>query len=300
MRFTYAEAMIDPSYWVPLAKAAEDAGYDSITVADSIAYPRESDATYPYTPDGDRGFIEDKPFLDPFTLMAAMGAVTTRLRFTTFVIKLPVRAPVLVAKQAASVAVQTGGRLGLGVGTSPWPEDYAMTGTPWERRGKRMDEAIDIIRGLTSPLSSARLRRDGYFEYHGEIFDLPAMKMAPVPDAPIPILIGGHHEAALKRAARMGDGWMHGGGDPADLPKLLARLEELRAEAGRAAEPFEIHAISMDAYTPDGVARLEEMGITDVIVGFRWPYVREQDTEPIQTKIDALRRFAETVIEKSR
>ncbi len=158
MRFTYAEAMIDPSYWLPLGQAVEDAGYDSITIADSLAYPKESDSTYPYNPDGSREFLEDKPFLDPFALIAAMGAVTSRLRFTTFVIKLPVRSPALVAKQAASVAVLTDNRLVLGVGTSPWPEDYELTGVPWAKRGKRMDEAIDIIRGLTT---------GDYYEHHG-------------------------------------------------------------------------------------------------------------------------------------
>ena len=293
MRFSYAEAMIDPSYWVPLAQAVEDAGYDSITIADSIAYPRDSDSKYPYTPDGDRTFLDGKPFIEPFVLMAALGAVTSRIRFTTFVIKLPVRAPVLVAKQAASIAVLTGNRLALGVGTSPWPEDYDLTGTPWERRGKRMDEAIDIIKGLSSPGGD-------YFEHRGEIFDIQPVKITPVPDRPIPILIGGHHDAALRRAARVGDGWMHGGGDPGELPGLLARLAEWRAEYGRAEAPFEIHAISMDAYTADGIKRLEDTGVTDVIVGFRWPYTREHDTEPLQTKIDNLRRYADTVIAAAR
>jgi len=287
MRFSYAEAMIDPSYWIPLAQAAEDAGYHSMTIADSIAYPEVSESKYPYTPDGNREFLDDKPFIEPFVLMAALGAVTTRLRFNTFVIKLPVRSPVLVAKQAASIAVLTGGRLALGVGTSPWPEDYVLTGTPWERRGKRMDEAIDVIKGLM---------QGGYFEYHGEVFDIPAAKITPVPDAPVPILIGGHHDAALRRAARVGDGWMHGGGDPGDLPELLGRLRELRVEYGRADEPFEIHAISADAYSADGIKRLEDVGVTEVVVGFRWPYTREQDTEPLQTKIDNLRRFADAVI----
>ena len=91
---------------------------------------------------------------------------------------------------------------------------------------------------------------------------------------------------------------MHGGGDPADLPGLLARLDELRAEAGRGDEPFETHVISMDAYTTDGVRRLEEQGVTDLIVGFRWPYTTEHDTEPLQHKIDSLRRFADDVIHK--
>src|SRR5580704_15641023 len=231
--------MTDPSFYLPLAQAAEAAGYDSMVVPDSICYPEVSDTTYPFNPDGSREFLEDKPFLEPFSLIPALGAVTTTLRFVTFVVKLPIRHPVMVAQQAASVAVLTGDRFLFGVGTSPWPEDYGLLDVPWERRGKRMDECIDVIRGLTA---------GGYFEYHGSVFDVPSVKMAPAPSAPVPILIGGHGEAALRRAAVMGDGWMHGGGDPADLPGLLKRLGELRAEAGRANDAFETHVISMDAF----------------------------------------------------
>jgi hypothetical protein len=91
---------------------------------------------------------------------------------------------------------------------------------------------------------------------------------------------------------------MHGGGDPADLPRLLARLGELRraTEAAPAARPFEVHVISADAYTTDGVRRLAEQGVTDVIIGFRWPYATGPDTEPLVKKIDSLRRFADDVI----
>ena len=287
MRFSYAESMTDPSFYGPLAQAAEDAGYDSMVIPDSIAYPEHSDSTYPYNPDGTREFLDDKPFLEPFGLIPYLGALTTTLRFTTFVVKLPIRHPVLVAKQAGTVAVLTNNRFALGVGTSPWREDYDITGTPFERRGKRMDECIEIVRGLN---------RGGYFEYDGELYRVPAIKMTPVPDAPPPILIGGHAEAALQRAARLGDGWMHGGGDPGNLPGLLDRLSELRGEHGRDTEPFEIHAISLEAYAADGVKRLEELGITDVVVGFRWPYEVGPDTEPLQTKIDNLRRFADDVI----
>jgi probable F420-dependent oxidoreductase len=291
VRFSYAESMTDPSFYAPLARAAEDAGYDSFIVPDSIAYPEHSDTTYPFNPDGSREFLDDKPFLEPFSLIPALGAVTSRIRFVTFVVKLPIRHPVLVAKQAASVAVLTGNRLGLGVGTSPWPEDYALLDVAWERRGVRMDEEISVIRGLLA---------GGYFEFHGRIFDIEPVKMTPVPGVPVPILIGGHGEAALRRAAYSGDGWMHGGGPPEDLPRLLRRLGELRAEAGRTGDDFEVHAISLDAFSIDGVRRLEEQGVTDVIVGFRWPYTAGADTEPLGAKIDNLRQFADTVIAGTR
>jgi probable F420-dependent oxidoreductase len=287
VRFSYAESMVDPTYYAPLARAAEEAGYDSFVIPDSICYPAESDAVYPFNPDGTREFLEDKPFLEPFSLVPALAAVTTKLRFVTFVVKLPIRHPVLVAKQVSSVAVLSDNRFAFGVGTSPWPEDYTLVDVPWEGRGRRMDEMLDVISGLMA---------GDWFEYHGHVFDVPSIKICPVPTGPVPILLGGHGEAALRRAARMGDGWVHGGGDPGDLPVLLARLGELRAEAGRDKEPFEVHVISMDAYTADGVRRLEEQGVTDVIVGFRWPYAVAPDTEPLQTKLDNLRRFADSVI----
>jgi probable F420-dependent oxidoreductase len=289
VRFTYAESMTDPSFYAPLARAAEEAGFDSMVIPDSICYPRESSSTYPYNPDGSREFLEDKPFLEPFSLIPALGAVTSRLRFVTFVLKMPIRNPVLTAKQVTSTAYLTNNRLLLGVGTSPWREDYDVTGVPWERRGKRLDEQIAILRGLSS---------EGYFEYHGEIFDVPAIKMTPVPSQPVPILIGGHADAALRRAARSGDGWLHGGGDPADLPGLLSKLARFREEAGTADKPFGIHVISLDAYTVDGVRKLQEQGVTDVIVGFRWPYQVGPDTQPLEEKIAALRQYADTVISK--
>src|SRR5277367_5287457 len=218
MRFSYAESMTDPTFYAPLARAAEEAGYHSMVIPDSICYPRDVTSVYPYNPDGSREFLEDKPFLEPFSLIPALGAVTSRIRFTTFVIKVPVRDPLLLAKQATSTAVLTANRLVLGVGTSPWREDYDILGVDWASRGRRMDESIAILRGLAA---------GGYFEYQGQCFDLPPVQIAPVPAEPIPVLIGGHSDAALRRAARLGDGWMHGGGDPDDLPRLLARLTDL-------------------------------------------------------------------------
>ncbi|MBF6557016.1 MAG: LLM class flavin-dependent oxidoreductase [Acidimicrobiales bacterium] len=288
MRFSYAESMVDPTFYLPLAQAAEEAGYHGMVVPDSLCYPQDSDSTYPFSPDHSREFLEDKPFIEPFSLIPAMGAVTERLRFITFVLKLPMRHPLLVAKQATSVAVMTNNRLVLGVGSSPWPEDYALCDVPWDARGRRMDEAVDIVRGLSA---------GGYFQYHGDVYDLPSVKISPTPTEPLPILVGGHAPAALRRAARS-DGWLHGGGEPADLPGLLERLSQLRQDGGTSERPFEIHVISLDAYTADGIRRLEAQGVTDVIVGFRWPYAVGPDTEVLQTKLDNLRRFADDVIAK--
>jgi hypothetical protein len=152
-----------------------------------------------------------------------------------------------------------------------------------------MDECMDIVRGLTA---------GGYFEFHGEFYDIPAIKICPTPSAPIPLLVGGHAEPALRRAVVRGDGWMHGGGTPEELDALLAKIAAIRKAEGVADQPFEIHVISLDAYTPDGIRRLEDRGVTDVIVGFRVPYIVGPDTQPLEKKIEHLNRYAESVIAK--
>jgi len=291
MRFTYAEAMTQASYYAPLAQAAESAGYTSMTVADSLIYTRESDSTYPYTETGEREFLQGKEFIEAMILCAHLFAVTSTLRLTPFVLKLPVRPPVLVAKQASSLAWLSGNRLGLGVGLSPWPEDFRALGVPWQRRGKRMDECMEILRGLTDPGGD-------FFEYHGECYDVEPLQQCPAPTRRIPLLVGGHSDAALRRAVRLGDGWMHAGGDGDELDRLLGRLADIRKQEGDERDDFEVHVISYDAYTPDGVKRLEDKGVTDCIVGFRVPYVVGPDTEPLERKIQHLERYAESVISR--
>lgn len=284
MRFSIAEAMCDLSHYAPIARAAEEAGFHAMTLPDSIAYPEVSDSKYPYTPDGDRRFLEDKPFFDPFCLATALAGVTTRLRFHTFVVKLAIRHPVLVAKQVASVAVLTQDRFGFGVGLSPWPEDFKLTGVPWAGRGKRMDEMLAILRGLF---------QGGFFHFEGEHFQVQSIKMCPTPAKPIPLLIGGHSEAALERAARLGDGWMHAGGDEVEMAKMITKLGELRRKYGRDEEPFEIHVLSRDSYTKDGIRRLEDLGVTDSILGFRNSY--EADRMPLEKKLSSIKRLGDLI-----
>ncbi len=289
MRFSYIEAMTDPDYYGPLAIACEEAGYSGFVIPDSICYPEHSDSKYPYTPDGNREFLEDKPFIEPFSMIPYLAALTETLRFTTSVVKLPLRHPVLMAKQASSVAVLSKNRFCFGVGVSPWPDDYEIVDIPWERRGKRMDECIDIIRGLTS---------GGFFGYDGEIYKIPSIKISPVSTRKIPIIIGGHSDPALKRAARVGDGWIHAGGDPNELGEMLGRLRTFLREQGREGDPFEVQVISMDGYTPDGVKRLQDLGVTDVIVGFRNAYELGPDRQTLDQKLGTLRQYADSVIAK--
>jgi alkanesulfonate monooxygenase SsuD/methylene tetrahydromethanopterin reductase-like flavin-dependent oxidoreductase (luciferase family) len=199
MRYAFHATMCDPAYYLELAKAAEAAGFDTFTLPDSICYPEHAESKYPYNADGSRQFLDGVPFIEPFSLIPWMAAVTTKIKFSTSVMKLPIRNPVLVAKSVTSVAVLTGNRFIFGVGLSPWKEDFEACGTDWDSRGKRMDEMIPIIRGLST---------GDYFGWDSEYYQIPRIKLCPVPTEPVPILLGGHTEPALRRAGRLCDGWI--------------------------------------------------------------------------------------------
>lgn len=288
MRFHCAEGMTPVANYIPLAQAAEANGYAGFVISDSLIYPKASDTQYSYTDDGGREFLENKPFIESFILATAIGVTTRTLEMTTNVVKLPVRPPLYSAKLASSIAALTGDRFNLGVGLSVWPEDYAAMGVDYARRGKRLDECIEIVRGLCA---------GGYFEFHGEFYDLPPVKLNPVPAKPLPILIGGHSDAAFKRAAH-NDGFMYAGGGPEQLAPMLEKINAYRAEAGLAERPFRIFATEMGEITLDTVKRMEDLGVTDMPVAFRNLYAVEEDTQPLQAKIDDFARFADRVIAK--
>jgi len=288
MRFHYAESMTKVAYYLPLAQAAEANGYAGFTIPDSLIYPKASGTEYSYTEDGGREFLENKPFVESLIMAAAMGAATKTLQMTTNVLKLPVRPPLYTAKMASSIAALTDNRLNLGVGLSVWPEDYAVMGVPYADRGKRMDECIEIVRGLTA---------GGYFEFHGQFFDLPPVKLNPVPTKPLPILIGGHSDPALRRAAR-NDGFMFAGGRPGELEELLTKLKAFREEAGTSGRPFRIFATDMGGVDVDSVKRHTELGVTDMVVVFRNLYDVAEDSQSLEQKLDDIKRFADDVIAK--
>ncbi|MEH6634267.1 MAG: TIGR03619 family F420-dependent LLM class oxidoreductase [Halioglobus sp.] len=282
MRFSYQVGMCDPDHYLPLAKAAEQAGYDGITIADSICYPQEASSKYPYNADGSREFLESVPFVESLIAVAAMAAVTQNIRFATFVYKLAVRQVPIVAKQVQGIQTLSGNRFDFGVGISPWEEDFAICDVPWAKRGKRFDEQIDILRGLES---------GEFFGYEGEMHSMPAAKMNPVPDAPTTILIGGHAEPALRRAARVGDGWMCAGANMEQLEAYIGRINQLRQEYGTAEKPFRVFTTGQDAFTREGIEKLQGIGVTDVVIAFRNVYEMEPD-KPLEEKIAMLDWYA--------
>ncbi|MEM1110905.1 MAG: TIGR03619 family F420-dependent LLM class oxidoreductase [Pseudomonadota bacterium] len=286
MRFSFQVGMSDADHYLPLAKAAEAAGYDGITIPDSICYPQEASSKYPYNADGSREFLESVPFIESLIGVAAMAAVTEKIRFATFVYKLAVRQAAPVAKQVQSIQQLSNNRFDFGIGISPWEEDFAVCGVPYEKRGKRFDEQIDILRGLET---------GEFFGHDGEMIQMPANKMCPVPTAKTDLLIGGHTEPALKRAARTGDGWMCAGADMEQLGAYIRRINALREEYGTQDRPFRVFTTGQNAFTKEGIAELEEIGVTDVIIAFRNVYEMEPD-HPLEEKITMLQWYANEFI----
>lgn len=286
MRFSLQVGMCDPAHYLPMARAAEAAGFDGLAIPDSICYPQEASSKYPYNKDGSREFLESVPFVEALIAISAMAAVTETIRFSTFVYKLAVRQAAIVAKQVQGIQLLSGNRLDFGIGISPWEEDFAVCEVPWEKRGKRFDEQIAILRGLES---------GEFFGFDGEMLHMPANKMCPAPSRPTPLLIGGHAEPALRRAARLGDGWMCAGADMGQLGAYIDRINQLREEYGTAGRPFSIFTTGQNAFTREGIAELEAIGVTDVVIGFRNVYEMEAD-KPLDEKIAMLEWYASEFI----
>lgn len=290
MKFSLAVAMRPAHYYLPLARAADAAGWDGIVVPDSVFYPEKVSAPYPYTADGGRFWPADTPYLDPFIAIAAMAAVTERIRFYPHVIKLAIRQPLLVAKELGSLAVLSNERVGLGAGLGWIPEEFAWCGTDYATRGPRMNEALEII----------RLCLSGQFvEYHGKHYAFERLLMAPAPKSKVPFIIGGHTEPALKRAAKYGDGWTSAMVTKAQLRDFIARLTTLRTELGRGDEPFDISVVCMDAFGVDGYRELSEMGATEIITQ-PWIFYGGGMNPTLDQALDGVKRFADDVIAKFR
>lgn len=288
MKWTTPFPMFAADQLVPLARVAEEAGYDSITVPDSVFFPAEVSAAYPYSPDGTRFWPPETPFVDPFISIPAMAAVTSRINFYTNVLKLPLRNPLLVAKQVSSIAVMSGNRFSLGVGLSWIPEEFAWCGTDKRTRGARTDEAIDILKLVCAGNGPE------WIEYHGKHYDFGRLMISPAPDAPVPILVGGHSAPAFERAARVGDGWVSVQTTEAEVVEAVTELERLRKEHGRDDVPFEIKVLCVDVFDVDGFRRLADHGVTELQV-LPW-YFYGGDPESLTTRRDSMFRFADEVI----
>ena len=273
MQFWSGTAFMDTSEAVAVAQMFDEAGYDGIVCSDHMIYPRELSSPYPDSPTG-------KP----------MAAVTQRLRFSNAVYVAPARPLLEVAKQVATASVISNGRVSLAVGVGWMREEYELMGQDFDNRGKRLNEMIPALRALW---------RGGWVSWSGEHYQVPEMMIEPHPEAPVPILCGGESDAALRRAARLCDGWVGYAYAWDDAVRYAQRLKDLRREYGRENEPFEILLALLEPPTPDLYKRAEDVGITSVM-GSPWAGMEGTGSGDVERFREPIERFAETIIQKVR
>lgn len=254
-----------------MAAELEAAGFDSIWVSDHIVFPVETTSTYPFAADGRPTWPFDAPYLEPMVVLGALTSATSRAFIGTSVLIAPMRNPVLMAKQAATIDVMSGGRLVLGVGTGWLREEFEALSADFEHRGAVLDEWIGIMRecwtGRVPP-------------HHGRHYTIPtAIHALPTPPTPLPVLIGGMSRHALRRAGRLGDGWLGQYAlDTLSERDVQAAVDVIRREAEEAgrgdADCRVVVRITGAATKLEAVAArlgaLADAGATGVIVDVDW------------------------------
>ena len=287
MKFSVSLAMAPPEQYLPVAQEAEKLGYHAIVLPDSIFYSEQVSKPYPYTQDGSRMWDGETPWIEPLVGAAAIAGATKSIFIYTSVVKLPVRHPVLMARQVGSLAAISNYRFGFGVGLGWLPEEFEWCGTEFETRGKRMNESLEILRLIWS---------GKMVDYQGEHYQFGKIQMSPKPEKPIPIYIGGHSKPGLKRAAKYGDGWSSAMLTSAKFIELMGQIEAYRKEYGRDHLPFEYQAVVTDVFDPDGYKRLEDAGVTDIIMVPWLMFGTPMIGGALEGRLDGLKRYADTII----
>jgi probable F420-dependent oxidoreductase len=254
-----------------MARALETAGFDSLWVADHVVLPRSIDSHYPFAADGRATWPSDAPYVEALIALALAASVTERATLGTAVLVLPLRSPVMFAKQAASIDSASKGRLTLGVGAGWLKEEFDALNVPFADRGPRTEEWIEIARDCWTATPAA---------HRSERYSLPAnVLMVPPPAHRIPFLMGGHSRVALARAGRLTEGWLGQQSLPEiDTDELVAAalwMRESAAGVGRNPSTLQVVLrIVQSAGHADEVARqipaLVAAGVDEIIVDLDW------------------------------
>ncbi|TXS95812.1 LLM class F420-dependent oxidoreductase [Parahaliea maris] len=285
MKFVLSTSFSTVAHLTALAPVADQCGWYAMSFSDHVVNPEQINNPYPYTEDGSRRWQPFTDWPDPWVTIGALAAITERLCFTNNIFVLPMRNPFLVAKAISTAAIISNNRVipAFGVG---WSQDeFALLQQDFRSRGKRTDEMLEIMRLLWT---------GEMVEYHGQHYDFERLEMNPAPSARIPIWIGGISDPAMRRAARLADGWVTDLQTSDEIIDCIGRIKAWRREAGRDNEPFEVMATPSDAWDVDGYRRLQDAGVTHILT-MPWAFYHGE-TEDLQLKQDGIRRFADDVI----
>lgn len=286
MKFWQSLSFTETDQLIEVAKICEEVGFEGVMVSDHLFHPGSFEKHYPYNETGDPGFTADTPWPQAWTTIAAMAAVTKRIRFTTLIYILPLRDPIEVAKATGTLSVLSNGRFALGAGAGWMREEFDIMGVDFATRGKRFNECIEVCR---------KLWHGGMVEHHGEFFDFPELQMSPAPAESVPIWIGGVSNAALRRAGTLGDGWLGSGQTPEEGVEMLGKIANHRKASGRDGQPFEAIVPLVSAPDPDSMKQLQDAGATGS-VSYPFTYTIGP-TSTLDEKRAYLEGFANNVIQ---
>jgi probable F420-dependent oxidoreductase len=246
----------DPDSALEICRRAERVGFDSVWGGEHVIVPSRIASSYPYTEDGEMPGEPETPIPDPLIWLAYVAAAAPTLRLGTCILIVPQRNPLVLAKELATLDHLSGGRVDLGLGVGWLEEEFRALGVPWERRGARNDEYVAAMRALWAGPEA---------EFHGEFVDFDPVTCSPRPvNGSIPILVGGDTPVAIRRAARLADGYFPGTTDPEALADLIERLGVAAEAEGRSRDEIAVHAIFGPQMTDPvaGAAQLAEIGVT--------------------------------------
>ncbi len=243
-----------------VCQRAEAAGFESLWGGEHVILPTAIESRYPYTVDGKIPATPDTPIPDPLIWLAFAAAAAPSMRLGTCILIVPQRNPLVLAKELATLDQLSGGRVELGLGVGWMKEEFEALGVPWERRGARTDEYVAAMQALWA---------GPHAEFHGEFVDFPPVTCSPRPVQPsIPVLVGGDTDAAIRRAARLADGYFPGEGDLDRLRALITRLGEAAERVGRDPATIEINAMFTNHLSDPvaGIEQLAELGVGRAMV----------------------------------
>ncbi|MFI0408041.1 LLM class F420-dependent oxidoreductase [Actinomadura sp. 3N508] len=292
MRFGLPMYGLSPRHQPEAARLAEENGFESVWVPEHLVLPAEIPPTYLYTPDGRPPIEPRTPMYDPWVVLAAIAASTERIRLATNVYVLPLRHPITTARSVVTLDRVSGGRVTLGIGVGWLEEEFGIVGQSFRDRGSRTDEIIPLLRRLWS---EETVTHEGRHYAFGPVAFEPKPVQRRGGGRGIPVEVGGTSPPALRRAGRLGDGWIEiGAKDLDDVARMLAVVRAAREEAGRADEPFEV-TCSVPADV-GSVRRAEELGVTRVIASPVRGHTGRITREDV---LDGIKRFADEVIART-